>query len=356
MRMPIEHMVELHKYLYLSDDADQNKLKDLAIIHQKFIPSRKLYRYRKANDQEFSTLSENCIWLSNPMQFNDIFDATIPMENTDNLYFDYPFYFTIEIAYKALAEIKEEGETLPSKEELISLVYDAMDRYDTQEKIDAQLIEFLGPEGFKEYKERKSPYINLIPRIERSKKVFDNLSMSPREDLAIASFSRTYDNRNMWENYSQNYTGFCVEYKFPDVKEYFSVKLAWDILHFLPIKYYKKRPLFNYDSMLQSMVQFDMKISDFHINGDEFLSQYYLAITSKQYDYRAEQEWRYIIKKALHGKYEFPYINKIIIGKDMSADNEEKIRHIAKNLAKPLFKQTVDTSRHSFSYEKLVEL
>lgn len=349
MNMSPEYMAELHKFLYLSNDSDMERLTSTVAAHLKYIPRKKLYRYRKYSVRELQILEENSIWLSNPEKFPDMFDATIPMADRKYIDFEYLFFFYFELAYKVLMDISEEGEVIPDKSSLLDAMYETMTKY-SQEEIDAELVEILGHEEYQKMRNRELPEIDFSHQIKRTKEFLSTLSASPRNSLTIASFTTKYDNRNMWENYAENYTGFCVEYCFSGS---ISPKSAWDILHLLPVKYFRKRPLFNYTEILRRIVQADMKLVNFDIDTDEFLVQYYRSITAKLYDYRAEQEWRLVMKREYYGKYSFPYINRIFLGKDMSDDRIQQVTLVADKLNVPVFIQTISRDRNSFEYKKI---
>ena len=352
MNMAPEYMAELHKFLYLSNDSDEARLHSKVTTHLKYIPHKKLYRYRKCTEREMEILKENSIWVSNPEKFPDMFDATIPMPDRKYIEFDYPFFFEFEVAYEVLKKMAEEGEEIPEKDDLLMSMYETMAKY-SQEEINEKLIEIFGEEEYKKMRSQKLPDIDFSKGINRTKKFLDKLSASPRNSLAITSLTTRYDNRNMWENYAENYTGFCVEYNFAKGTSTTPLKSAWDILHLLPVKYYRKRPLFDYTDILQRLVRADMKLEEFDLDIDEFLAQYYRFVTAKLYDYRAEQEWRLVMKQEYRGKYSFPYANKIFLGKGMLDENVQKMKDIANSINVSVYIQTVSTDGNSFEYKQL---
>lgn len=65
----------------------------------KYIPKRKLYRYRKCIDRELNLIEENAVWISNPDTFADPFDSTIPVQELEDVDFYYPFLTGFEITY-----------------------------------------------------------------------------------------------------------------------------------------------------------------------------------------------------------------------------------------------------------------
>lgn len=351
MNMSPEYMAELYKFLYLSSDSDRERLLSIVSEHLKFLPRKKLYRYRKCTDRELAMLEKKAVWLSDPRNFPDMFDATVPVESTDYLDFEYAFYCAQELTYKALQNIAEEdGQQIPDKDSFFAAMYQAMEEYGTQEKLDAKMLEMFGEEGYYKMRQKSLFSLDFSKPIERTREFLSLLPQAPRNSLAIASFTTRNDNRNMWENYAQNYTGFCVEYDFSNVIQNLSSKNSRDVLHLLPIRYYCKRPLFDYNSILHELINADVNQCGFNLNIDDFLAQYYRAITAKLYDYRAEQEWRLVLKKEHQGEYEFPYAKRIFIGKDMPIDRTRRVREVAAELEIPVFVQTINKNQDGFEY------
>ena len=97
--MTPEYMAELHKFIYMSKDSDVDRLKEKVGNHLKYIPKRKLYRYRKCIDRELNLIEENAVWISNPDTFADPFDSTIPVQELEDVDFYYPFLTGFEITY-----------------------------------------------------------------------------------------------------------------------------------------------------------------------------------------------------------------------------------------------------------------
>lgn len=355
MNMSSEYMAELHKFKYRSNDSDVERLTAVVSTHLKFIPHRKLYRYRKCTDRELLTLEKNAVWLSDPRSFPDLFDATMPMENMEYLDFEYSFYCMQELAYKALQKVADEdGEPIPNRESFFEAIYQTMEEYDTQEKIEERLLEIFGEDEYRKMRSRQIPAIDFSKPVERTRKLLSGLIGSPRNSLAIASFTTRYDNRNMWENYAENYTGFCVEYDFSGVVQNLSSKNSWDVLCLFPVKYYRKRPLFDYTSIVHNLINADVNQSEFDLDIDDFFAQYYRAITAKLYDYRAEQEWRLVMRKDNVGEYEFPYAKRLYLGKDMPDEKVRHIQEIARRLNISVFTQNISADQNGFEYKRIL--
>ena len=356
MKMTTEYMVDLHKFLYLSNDTDFTKLVERVQNHLKYIPRKKLYRYRKSTNREISTLSQNAIWLSDPDSFPDIFDATIPLQDDLTIGDDYSFRFTAEVAYKAFVESAEEGESVPSKEEFIQAIYKTKEKYSTISKLEKRMREIYGPE-YEEIREitRVTPeYLQLITKLsERAVELIHYIGQLPRKSMCIASFTTDRDNRNMWENYANYYSGFCVEYSFNEEISEINSKNAWDILHLLPVTYCAKRPVFDHNKTLQGIVMQDTKQEGTYVDPEEYLKQGYTAVTTKLSDYRSEKEWRLVMPNKYQGIYDFPYVSAIYLGKDMTDSKIEKLLKIGKKLDVPVLLQIPANNRDAFNYVEI---
>lgn len=346
MKMSPSYMADLHMFL-ISQDNDIEVLKRRVEEHLKFIPWRKLYRYRKFSEREMQTLRRNSIWLSSPSNFPDMFDATIPMHEEYYIDFWYPLIVAFELSYFAAKKVAD-NEHFPDEESFFQEVMEIMDSYSPDE-IAERARALLGDEL---YERMHRPIISdeiMKSKIDVAKRFLKDLSTSPRYTLAITSFSAKKDNRNMWENYAGNYSGFCVEYDFSHAPSEEYIKYTWDVLHLLPVSYFAKRPVFDPTAFLRKIVQAEVNKSNISF-GDDFLEQYYRAITAKGYDYRAENEWRMIVSDTYAGEYRFPYISKIIAGKNMSKENESILHEVATGLSVPLLKQTLSENGNTYIY------
>lgn len=356
MKMTIEYMVDLHNYLYRSNETDRVKLIERVKNHLRYIPRKKLYRYRKSTNREIATLSKNAIWLSDPESFPDVFDATIPLQDDITIGTDYAFYFAAETGYKALVDIAEEGESIPTKDVWIQAMREAKEKYKTASKLEKKMHEIWGDE-YEEMREktRISPKVDqfLIGRSKNAIELMRYVGQLPRKSMCIASLTTDKDNRNMWENYAKNYTGFCVEYDFSHETEAVGWRNAWDILHLLPIKYCAKRPIFDHSKIIQSIVMHDTKIGDMHVDPFEYLKQGYEAVTTKLSDYRSEKEWRLVMPNKYKGLYEFPYVSAIYLGKDMPDNKIVKLMCVGEKLGVPVYLQVQANYGDSFVYMKI---
>lgn len=360
MKMTLEYMIDLHKFLRQFNNTDVVQLENRVQEHLKFIPRGKLYRYRRATNREIEMLCRQSVWLSDPNDFPDVCDATIPIEDEFTIGFDYGFCFTAELAYRALVDTAEEGERIPTKEQFMQAMWAAKEEYGTLDKLQTRTKEIYGDE----YEDVRRTLDELALNSPISKdigadltnnafKLLSHLSQWPRNNMCISSFTTDKDSRNMWEGYANNYTGFCVEYDFRRIAKNLDAKSAWDILHLLPVRYCKTRPLLNHKPLIYSMVQEDTKAGRFGVNIDDYLIAHYQAVTTKLACYRTEKEWRLIMSSQNLGGYHFPYISAIYLGKDMPERKINKMVGISRKLSIPIYLQVPANHNDAFEYIQL---
>ena len=158
----------------------------------------------------------------------------------------------------------------------------------------------------------------------------------------------------MWEEYAQDYTGFCIGYDF-------SKGIKGELIHsrgcisalksILPIFYTDQRPKFDSYNFQLSCYK-----DDFYDDGEkeEFWDyhtslQLTLQDLVKKHEYSAEQEWRIILNGEKPGLISFPFASAIYLGQNISSDNKDKLMKIAQKNNLSVYQQKV--GNEDFVYE-----
>ena len=181
-------------------------------------------------------------------------------------------------------------------------------------------------------------FLSHISKQKNERQVWSNL----RELIHIYSMSSKLNNNLLWENYANNYTGFCIEYSIPEGCFFDDKKM----LYLFPVIYKKKIPSIE-------NIDVDIKGTNEEII-DNFRQRYgtsiFMQLLYKHIDYKFEHEWRIIAANLETSLQLFPYVSRIIVGKDIKPRNLSRLRKIADNLGVPIGRQVFDESRNNFIY------
>lgn len=145
-------------------------------------------------------------------------------------------HYVFEIAYKALVDSAEPLGILPSKDEFFSSMHEVMLKYTSQEL--RQQCETILGESSQEYCRMNEKIADVFDEsTDNVIELCNYLSAIPQKNLSICCFTTDKNNRKMWEDYSDGYSGFCVEYDLSAVADILTNRGAWDILHLLPVNF-----------------------------------------------------------------------------------------------------------------------
>lgn len=209
---------------YLKTDVELNK----AVLkkHLKFLPQQKLYKFRACIEREFRMLEENCIWMSLASSFPDPFDHTINIDlvknrrevkewlgkNGSSLCFEVvkrlfeekglaiPYTFSDFEDYMKTC-LDENGIPIKDRERAFLAAHATPDELSQMDSIIQQLV--CARKRFASIEEQMTKMLFEI---------IDQVRRETREKSLIYCMTERYDNHTLWENYAQNYTGFCIEY------------------------------------------------------------------------------------------------------------------------------------------------
>lgn len=337
---------------------------DILKEHLTFIP-RKLYKYRNCSQQNFDYLTKQEIWMSCAKDFIDPFDSIINIDLEkdfekikkwflnnicDIVYFGLKSFFDkrnikFDVDRNKINWIKNEfftdsGRLLKTKARL----------YMQKESLNVQQYE-ITLEKIEEY--LASSEDKLKQKIEDLIKIIIDSTKTSQELSLIYCLTEDHNNPVMWENYSDNYTGFCIEYDFSKKCDYDSRK---NLIFLLPILYRKKLMQFDMFPLFEIAVKKHLYGDE--VNQDEEKTQseinLNLQLLQKKHEYNYEKEWRFAIKNHQNNIQPFPFVSAIYLGKDISTENESMLIKIASKLEVPVYKQYLPLTGVEYKYKKLL--
>lgn len=280
---------------------------------------KKLYKYREFNEYNCDSLINNYIYLSkasklddktecdtifNPNKYFDLIEGALEKE-------------VINIILLALKDAMNEDDYI-----IVKSVFDnyliRKGKLSNSTMLDF-LMEFQNLVPNVDF----VPLINIfaeIPEKMQSEEYKDKIEtflkmgIEAKEEVGICSLAEDPNNERMWKEYASNSTGYCVEY---DITDY-------EYIHLLaPVIYTDNREKDLVEQTLKSLVNHLIYcISQGSIKKD--ISQYYRMFLTKNEENHWQSEWRFIGNG--DEKLKAPKITKIILGKDVSIQNESKLR------------------------------
>jgi hypothetical protein len=345
----------LHNYLSIKKDY---------YFELEYIESvpKKLYRFRACTDNDFNAIDNEYIWLSLASEFSDIKDSALKFNfhyqknEIIDIYLDWiPFLLKTELKKKFpkmdLSRLNINRELI---DEYYNNVFNKNGNYNKKSfkyYMISKGIKSIDLVKIEQYLENllSQEYIEKV--VESS---FDKLKREIeglRNYYYVTCFTETFENDNLWEIYSKEYTGFCIEYDLSTVEDQDKQNL---LLNFSPMIYGKKEPVKIADSF--RIAEMECCNEDYDKSLMENMNvQLELQIRTKSKTYDHEKEWRFYQKKDTIDcrKFNFPFISRIILGKDIKQKNKARLLNIAKRNNFEVYQQEYDLLTSSFRYNRI---
>ena len=343
--------------------TDEQLTKTVLRNHLEFIPHKKLYKFRTCCKRNFDTLAENCIWMSPANSFPDPFDNTINIDLKRNseeielwLYNNYPVF----CFYLAKTYCESKGLSVPyTEKDLIEYANTCLDKDGNpiEEKEKAFWVSRVSPDELLQIESAWEQFKSLRDKFAEKEEVaarcisdvINQMRTRMRDTLLVYCMTERYDNRTLWENYADMYSGFCIEYSFADFDNQ-SFDDYKNLVFMFPMTYRKRIPYFNMVPFLDGACRQFICNDESWQQNPELDADLNMQLYYKSKDYEFEHEWRFAINNAGNNKQFFPFVSAIYAGKDISAEHLKQLLTIAKELSVPVYCQTINKSGNGFDY------
>jgi len=342
---------------YLSENKDNNFLSEY--IHK--IPDR-FYRFRTCKQVEFESIDQNYIWLSLASEFYDVKDSTIKynLDSQREAIFDIYLEWLPYIMKNEMSS-KKHGIAFSN----LVLNKNIINEY-KQNIIDNNHV--INNNKLRIYllsKGLKSNQANIIishldtiisseAAKEKADQIIENFKIKMQElkdFYYVSCFTESYENDNLWETYADKYSGFCIEYDFNPERK----KNLKDLLYnFAPMVYEERKAINLIDIFSVAKKHYCGEIYDKSIIHDIDITMN-LHSRTKGITYDHEKEWRLYqkIDTVENRKLNFPYISKIILGKDIKARNKSRLINLAIKHDFEVYQQEYNVFTSSFTYYRI---
>lgn len=280
--------------LISADNSNDEKAIDMCFQFKHKALPRFLYKYRTFNIDSLKNLQENTLYLSYPKDFNDPFDSTICLS----------YEKLIIESIKNNCDNPFENCSDRNKLEALKMLEKGI----CAEEVFSKYL------GIFRTKKSWSRYTNKArAEIESS---LSKLNEDYQKNFLMCCFSEVIDNVLMWSHYSQNHTGFCIEY---DI-----ASLDYDdpLTYFMYPVIYTRKPFLNSSSI------------NYADNINLIVAQ-----LNKSSDWSYEKEFRFLLNPNSGTVYNMPIKpSKIYLGNKISNENLKLILKIAKKMDVPIAK------------------
>lgn len=330
---------------------------DELLVNLKHYPQY-LYKYRTCDKEyNFEMIEQEYLWADSPNTFYDPHDSLINLRLISEMpqikkwlwnHFGELLYYCIPP--KGMQPHKN-GQTLQTYIDAQSKFCDSRGRYSAQraKKIMTLETKKLSPKNRQEiqkvydyfespaFEEKTEPIIQ---------KALSDLVNSLREEMLVCCLTARKDNKKMWEEYAGKYEGFVIEYDM--TKAIDNEELLELISCIFPVTYYKRMPKVSLLPFFQ--YQFYFELYGREINIFESIKKLYKQLLCKNYDYRAEEEWRLIADK---NRVSFPLISAVYAGYRISDENLNRLKLYCNKKGIPLYKQEMKTFNGKVLFEEV---
>jgi len=306
---------EFDRLLFSKINDDESTIQ-AALLKKEYMPNV-LYKYRKVTDRNLEALCNNFLIAAAPSTLND------PDEGA--MFIDYGNRW--KIIYEVFLDLfkKNTGYKIAVKP----------NDFNDRDSLIVELARCMGirPEEFQSWDMLWQLTDKIVQlRLER----FQNELKKINNDLhRICSLSSICDSNPMWVHYADDYKGYCVGY---DIKT-----LNNDLTDLLfPVRYV--------DEMLE--------VDDTFFGCGEINKSFLMdSLTRKSTQWSHEKEWRLLLLaegESLHKKVELPRPVNIIIGKNITKQDQMRILEIATSLKVPCYKQNIRENSYGHDFIELV--
>ncbi len=369
-----KYILDLALEIHSNWDSPRFSTAGLIIDHFNTIPNHMLYRYRTCNENEFNVLEEKSIYLSQASNFKDKLDSAI--------YYDYEnltkkqkevlvkSYFLANYC-NAYIQFNGKGKKeMPHPKIVKKFIEKCYDKNFNliQKKFDKFIKK--NHNGNEFYFKSKLLELDKIFSqngrgkelqdwlLEKEKKDAISITKERQSETFACSFTEIYNNLSMWENYANNYSGFCVGYQLEGVytNHLANPLLRACMLQIFPMIYTDKTNVHNgYDfSIEQDNMMYNKAIGK-EENFDWFWYYYMIvAMLNKKNSYSWEKEWRVVLFNLKDNKVYFPFATCIYLGKDILKSNKEKLIKIARKNNLSVYQQRLDEAKGEYFYDLII--
>lgn len=316
---------------------------------------KELYRYRPCNNNNFDSLENDYLWMVHPSSYKDPFDAHISIDREDladafeeDIINHIAEFFFFILPPQGMCESKNGITYAEVKTVAENIFFSSSGKYDKNQAIENIKSYFhslpINQQRMVSVKcEELFNSNNMLMLKESFNNFIEQTASGSRENYMTCCLTKRKDNRNMWENYAEDYTGFVIRYSLDKDNEFAQmIRYLFEVEYFDNIAPLDMRYLLD----IHSREMFYGEEPDLVVATLPMLKR----ILVKNSDYKSEEEWRFIAGKLENNQVPFPFASAVYAGYKISDENLNKLKEICKKKDIPLYKQELDSIGGRFVY------
>ena len=310
---------------------------------------KKLYKYRSFDDFTEDMIVNKYLYLCQAEKLDDQFECAA------NFSYDSIFKREGVIRRAVIDEIADMVSDFPSslsKNAFKKLLHKCLDKDNNFDIKRTAAIAAKRQDGLTEQEavaslETFDALLSGMWQNETNLKSFEGVvlkALNARKEIGICSLSETNKSQVMWEMYSHNYEGYCIEYESNS-----SINFQ---LNTFPVVYGNKRETNIIKILVGAFLEsFVASISNGQISQiDRGLDYMHLFLT-KFSEWSFQKEWRIIGEANL--KFPAPKIAAIYVGKKCSDENIHRILNWSREYGFDVYRQKDNIENLALEFEKL---
>jgi len=288
-----------------------------------------IYKYCSFGSAK-SILSNNCVILNNPKNFNDPFDSIIDVTKEDeekSRDIVYSFYLFNEIDKR----LNEKKLAFKGLQKLSVGFYRSM--FKKYKKMAIKVGMF---EANKMMLSITRYFVRMLPKEEMGKakeeftKQVTERIKNVRSSVLMSCFSKRYDSTLMWSHYADKHRGVCIEFERPD--------------NFSDVKYKSVREPFDLIGVTKRCLAYMLAGNEINYSDLHLINKISSPLLTKSEDWEYEQEVRCIftsftsleeLEMLDFDKYLYfmpTMIRKVYLGVNMPEEDKTEIERICKKM------------------------
>lgn len=319
-----------------------------------------LYKYRDFNNKFYRDIIENqYLWADIPQSYYDPADSIVHLRLLSELpeIKKWLFNHKGELVYfcippKGMAKSKK-GQTLKAYKDAQRHFLDANGTYNAKRARKIMLIETKKLPKDMQHQIKKAYEHMGSAEFEKKMEdvicsVINKVSNTLRDNILICCLTERNDNYKMWEGYSDNYTGFVIEFDLR--KSINNADVLSTIARMFPLKYYKRFPKISWLPFLQE--EFYRVFYGENINIDQEKRKLYKQLFMKRIEYKGEEEWRIIAKS---NRMPLPIVSALYMGYRIREEHEKELIELCYNQKLSLYKQQKNPATGELYFKQILK-